>query len=163
MLFSLLLLSVLSPGLALVRRRLSRLPHQQRHQQAVQSSPLPTLQDTQLDPPDLNDKYVPDQYLNDRDAKFLTGSSLPSSVQVGELTVGSQRFLYTYVNNSGLIAAGGLVVAGFLLVAGALYLYDYFVLGSGQSYDRRQEFPIPDYDYNTYTFDASRIKRYVPT
>lgn len=164
MLLAILLLGVLvSPGESLVRRRrVNRL----RVRQPVQKTPsLPEPDDvppdTQLDPPDLHDKLVLDM-VDERDAKFITGSDLPTDVQVGELTLGSQRFLYTYVNSSGLVTAAGMVAGGFLLVAVALFLYDYFVLGGGQSYDRREDLPIPDYDYDNNYFDASRIRRYVP-
>lgn len=100
-----------------------------------------------------------------RSAKIFTGSSLPEDVQVGEIALGENRLLYTYVNSSGLITAAVLVVAGFALVAGALYLYDFFVLGgSSTDYNRNDEqYPDTNFDYyDSYGFDASRIrKRYV--
>lgn len=94
--------------------------------------------------------------------KLFTGSSLPEDVQVGELAIGENRFLYTYVNSTGLMTAAVVVVVGFALVAGGLYLYDYFVLGGSTDYNRNDQFPETNFDYyDTYGFDASRIKRYV--
>lgn len=65
--------------------------------------------------------------IDDRKAKFFTANSngLPAGMQVGELTLGQNRLMYTYVNATGLSAAAGIMVVGFLAVGGALYGLNY--------------------------------------
>ncbi len=108
----------------------------------------------------------------DRAAKFFTptANGLPSGVQVGEITLGSNRLLYTYVNASGLNAAAGIMVAGFILVGGALYLFNYLSgeqsNGSGYSFNgfnfnKSDKLPSTEVTYwgNWDGFDVSRKKR----
>jgi hypothetical protein len=59
-------------------------------------------------------------------AKFFSANAdgLPSGMQVGELSLGDNRLLYTYVNATGLSAAAGVMVAGFIIVGGALYAFN---------------------------------------
>ena len=98
-----------------------------------------------------------------RKSKLFSSGSIPADTTVGEVALGENRFLYTYVNSSSLLTVSALVGGGFLLVAVALYLYDYFLLGG--EYNRNDEkVSTQNGFYNSYGFDASRIKRrrYVP-
>ncbi len=113
-----------------------------------------------------------EQVIPDRDAKYFnpTANGLPSGVQVGEISLGSNRLLYTYVNASGLNAAAGIMVAGFILVGGALYLFNYVsgeeTNGSGHSFNgfnfnKSDKLPSTEVTYwgNWDGFDVSRKKR----
>ena len=107
----------------------------------------------------LNDQLQINEFIS-RKSKLFSSSSIPADTTVGEVSLGQNRFLYTYINSSTLLTVSALVGGGFLLVALGLYLYDYFLLGGNSGYNRNDEYVSTQNGvYNSYGFDASRIKR----
>jgi hypothetical protein len=105
-------------------------------------------------------------------------SALDSGVSVGQLNLGSERFLYTYINNTALLTAGALIVVGFVVVAVGLFLYDRFVLGNTDYYAKQDNndnyywdssssssqflvAPPPSPFGGGHPYGISRIRRYV--
>ena len=96
-------------------------------------------------------KFSPDDAASDlptllgRSSRFLNlwgngsaaaDTSFDSGMSVGQLSLGSERFLYTYINNTALLTAAALIVVGFVVVAVGLFLYDRLVLGNSD-YDKQ--------------------------
>jgi hypothetical protein len=74
-----------------------------------------------------------------------TSQTFSSGMTVGQLSLGSERLLYTYVNNTALLTAAALLVVGFVVVAVGLFLYDRLVLGGNAEYASNKQD-----DYNNY-------------
>ncbi len=79
-------------------------------------------------------------------ANTATSQAFSSGMTVGQLSLGSERLLYTYVNNTALLTAAALLVVGFVVVAVGLFLYDRLVLGGNNTEyaNNKQD------DYNNY-------------
>ncbi len=68
-----------------------------------------------------------------------TSQAFSSGMTVGQLSLGSERLLYTYVNNTALLTAAALLVVGFVVVAVGLFLYDRLVLGGNTEYANNKQ------------------------
>jgi hypothetical protein len=76
-----------------------------------------------------------------------TSQTFSSGMTVGQLSLGSERLLYTYVNNTALLTAAALLVVGFVVVAVGLFLYDRLVLGGNAEYANNKQ---DDNNYGYY-------------
>jgi len=97
--------------------------------------------------------------------RTLNTGNLPEGVNVGELEIGSSRFVYTYVNSTSIIGTVAIGLGLLLLVAVGLYLYDSFV-GGGTSRKDEEVDSGNFYYYDPYVYGSqydptTRIKRYV--
>lgn len=105
-------------------------------------------------------------------AKFFSANAdgLPSGMQVGELSLGDNRLLYTYVNATGLSAAAGVMVAGFIIVGGALYAFNSLTGENSESgfslngfnFNKSDKIPSNEVEYwggNWNDFNVARKKR----
>jgi hypothetical protein len=72
-------------------------------------------------------------------ANTQTESTFDSGMTVGQLSLGSERLLYTYINNTALLTAAALLVVGFIVVAVGLFLYDRLVLGNSDYANNKQD------------------------
>ena len=97
--------------------------------------------------------------------RTLDTGNLPEGVNVGELEIGSSRFVYTYVNSTSIIGTVAIGLGLLLLVAVGLYLYD-SLAGSGTSrkdeeVDSGNFYYYDPYGYSSQYDPTTRIKRLV--
>jgi hypothetical protein len=85
-------------------------------------------------------------------ANTATSQAFSSGMTVGQLSLGSERLLYTYVNNTALLTAAALLVVGFVVVAVGLFLYDRLVLGNNAEYANNKQ---DDNNYGYYGGSSS--------
>ena len=90
---------------------------------------------------------------------------IPQGVNVGALELLGARFIYTYVNQTSILATGAAVLGGLVLIAVGLYFYDLFIGGGSRREDENIHSTNFDY-YDPYGYNAAaaydpttRIKR----
>ena len=95
-------------------------------------------------------------------------SGIPEDVAIGEFTFGESRLLYTYVNSSNILTIMAVAAVGVFALAIFFYVYDLYITGGGDGFNRNGNINGTDFDYvdpygYSSSFDATtRIrKRYV--
>ena len=85
---------------------------------------------------------------------------IPEGVQVGQLEIGSSRFVYTYVNSTSIIGTVAIGLGVLLMVAVGLYLYDLYIGGGSRRADETVDGAGFEY-YDPYSNTAASL--YDPT